>query len=135
MDEDQSYERSYEPLVSAHKSDVVLEIRPVRKRAWTASEKLGVVREGLAPGAVPVEVMRRHGISSSQFYTWRKQALTAPPPGFAAVQIAAPAARAPVSAAPPANRIEIVTAAGTTLRIDGAVDARVLSAVLKALRV
>jgi transposase len=120
--------------MSAHKSDVVLEMRRVRKRGWTTEEKVAILREGMAPGAVRADVMRRHGISSSLFYTWRKE-LTAPPAGFAAVQIAEPSDKAEPETSAPASRIEIVTAAGTSVRIDGAVDARVLAVVLKALQV
>jgi hypothetical protein len=51
---------------------------------------------------------------------------------FMPVQIAeAPAA--PKDATPPAGRIEILTPCGMTLRIEGAVDARTLGAVLKAM--
>ncbi len=132
MDDEQSYEGSYEPRVSAHKSDVILEVRTVRKRTWTPAEKASIVREGLQPGAKAIEIIRRHGISSSLFYTWRKQALTATSTGFMPVQIAeAPAA--PKDATPPAGRIEILTPCGMTLRIEGAVDARTLGAVLKAM--
>lgn len=130
MDDDQSDERSYEPRVSAHKSEAVFEVRPIRKRVWTPAEKIEILREGMAAGAVPAEIMRRHGISSSLYYTWRKQALTAAPAGFAAVQIAAPAGNPPP---PPANRIEIETPSGTRVRVEGAVDPRVLGAVLKAI--
>ena len=132
MDDEQSYGSSYEPRVSAQKSDLVVEVRTVRKRRWTSSEKVSIVREGLQPGAKAVEVMRRHGISSSLFYTWRKQALTAPSTGFVPVQIAHPPAAAK-DATPPASRIEILTRGGTTLRIEGAVDARTLDAVLRAM--
>jgi transposase len=135
MSDEHSDERSYEPRVSAHKSDVFLEMRRVRKRVWTTEEKLAILREGMAPGAVRADVMRRYGISSSLFYTWRKQELTVPPAGFAAVQIAGPAGKAPAAAPPAGSRIEIVTAAGTSVRIDGSVDALTLAAVLKALRV
>ena len=130
MDEDQSYEGSYEPRVSAHKSDVVVEVRPVRKRRWSAAEKASIVGEGLAPGAVPTEIMRRHGISSSLFYTWRKQALAAGPTRFMPVRIAesTPVAK---SEAHPANRIKIVLPNGITVRIDGAADVRALGVVLK----
>lgn len=134
MGDEQSDERSYEPRVSAHKSDMFLEMRRVRKRVWTSEEKLAILREGMAPGAVRADVMRRHGISSSLFYTWRKQELAGPPSGFAAVQIAKSASNAPPAAPAPVSRIEIVTAAGTSVRIDGAVDAGILAAVLKVLR-
>ncbi len=70
MADDQSYEGSYEPRLGAHKSDVVLEVRQVRKRILTHAEKLQIVREGLQPDAQPSEITRRHGISSSLFYTW-----------------------------------------------------------------
>ena len=129
MDDDQSYEGSYEARKSAHKSEAVFEVRPVRKRVWTPAEKLTILQEGMAAGAVPADVMRRYGISSSLYYTWRKQALSAAPAGFAAVQIAAPRENPPA----PTNRIEIETPRGTRVRIEGAVDPRVLGAVLKAL--
>ena len=132
MGDEQSYGGSYEPRMSAQKSDVVLEVRTLRKRTWSPAEKLSIVREGLQPGAKANEIMRRHGISSSLFYTWRKQALTATSTGFMPVQIAQPPA-APKDATPPASRIEILTRGGTTLRIEGAVDARTLDAVLKAM--
>ena len=76
--------------------------------------------------------MRRYGISSSVFYTWRKQALAAAPAGFMPVQVAEPP---PVQDRAPdvASWIEIITPGGSTLRIEGAVDARTLGAVLKAL--
>ena len=132
MDDEQSDGGSYEPRMSAHKSNVILEVHEVRKRTWTRAEKASIVREGLQPGAKAADIMRRHGISSSLFYTWRKQALTAPSTGFMPVQIAQPPA-APEEPMAPASRIEILTPCGTTLRIEGAVDARTLGAVLKAI--
>ena len=71
MDDEQSYEGAYEARKSAHKSDAVYEVRPIRKRVWTPAEKLTILQEGMAPGAVPADVMRRYGISSSLYYTWR----------------------------------------------------------------
>ena len=35
MDDEQSYEGAYEARKSAHKSDAVYEVRPIRKRVWT----------------------------------------------------------------------------------------------------
>jgi transposase len=139
MADDQSYEGSYEPRLSAHKSDVVLEVRQVRKRIWTHAEKLQIVREGLQPDAQPSEIMRRHGISSSLFYTWRKKFLDAAPPGFMPVRIAAPAPASSTASSLPQKleasgvpAIEIKTPDGIVVRIDNAVDAKTLSAVLKA---
>ncbi|MEQ1756019.1 MAG: transposase [Micropepsaceae bacterium] len=132
MDKERSNEGSYERHVSGHKSDLVVEVRPIRKRTWMPAEKLSIVREGLQRGAVAADIMRHHGISSSVFYTWRKQVLAAAPAGFMPVRVAEPPPtqdRAPQVA----SRIEIITPGGTTLRIEGAVDARTLGAVLKAL--
>ena len=58
------------------------------RRRWTAEDKLRMLEEA-APGGTPAaEVCRKHGISSRQFYDWRRRAregalqgLSAPPPG------------------------------------------------------
>lgn len=107
---------------------------------WTHAEKLQIVREGPQPGAQASEIMRRHGISSSLFYTWRKKFLDAAPPGFMPVRIAA-AAPAPSAESPLPQKfeasgalaIEIKTPSGIVVRIDNAVDAKTLNAVLKAI--
>jgi transposase len=143
MADDQSYEGSYEARLSAHKSDVSIEVRQVRKRIWTQAEKLSIMREAFQPGAIPAEIMRRHGITSSLFYTWRKRFLAAAPAGFMPVRVAEPAeakitlgsTNSPPSRGPDDAHnaaIEIKTQDGTTVRINGAVDARILNAVLKA---
>ena len=51
MDDEQSHGGTYEPRMSAHKSDMILEVRTLRKRTWTPAEKLSIVREGLQPGS------------------------------------------------------------------------------------
>ncbi len=60
----QSSEGSHEPRMSAHTSDVVVEVRPICKRTWTAAEKLQIMRDALKPDACPAEIIRRYGISS-----------------------------------------------------------------------
>ena len=140
MGEDQSYERSYEPRLSARKSDVVIELREPRKRTWSDAERLQILREASAPGAVAKHVMARHGISSSLFYTWRKQALAAARGGFVAVRIddGPPALSSATGAAPASpgseESIEVFFPGEISVRVTGAPDARVLETVLKALR-
>ena len=61
-----------------------------RRRRWSAADKLRIVAEADEPGAKVAEVARRHEISRSILWTWRKQArageLTASDPlGFLAV--------------------------------------------------
>jgi transposase len=118
---------------------------PERRRRWTTAEKLRIVEESLAPGASVVEVARRHDVHRNLVTAWRRQVRTGvlacgPEPmprrsdevGFAAVSLAPD--RQPLTAsAGSCGAIEIEFAAGTRMRITGAVDAATLSAVLAAL--
>jgi transposase len=47
-----------------------------RRRKWSPDEKLAVVVESLAEGAVVSEVARRHGISPQQLFGWRAKLRT-----------------------------------------------------------
>jgi transposase len=58
---------------------------PERRRRWTAAEKLRIVEECLASGAMASEVARRHGIHPNQLYNWRRQARLNPVSGGPAV--------------------------------------------------
>lgn len=44
------------------------------RRRLTAEEKLRILEEAQQPGVQIAELCRRHGIGTSQFYTWREQA-------------------------------------------------------------
>ena len=44
------------------------------RRHLTADEKLRILDEAQQPGVQIAELCRRHGIGTSQFYTWREQA-------------------------------------------------------------
>ena len=74
-----------------------------RRRRWTPEEKVRIVEETYLPGMSVSLVGRRHGISGSQIFTWRRLmaqgALTAATAGEEVV----PAARR-VRAAPPSGR-------------------------------
>ena len=66
------------------------------RRRWSDEDKRRLVAETLAPGATVHGVARRHGVNTSQLFTWRKQfrveadrpARARAVPGFAAVEIA-----------------------------------------------
>jgi len=45
-----------------------------KRRRLTAEEKLRILDEAQQPGVQIAELCRRHGIGTSQFYTWREQA-------------------------------------------------------------
>jgi transposase len=85
-------------------------------------------------------VARRHGVNTSQLFTWRKRlspgldpAVVPGVPGFAAVAIA-PAAPPTDGAAPaPSGLIEIELPGGGRVRISGAPDPATVAAALRAL--
>ncbi len=109
------------------------------RRRWSEADKRRLVEETLAPGETVHGVARRHGVNTSQLFTWRKQLriglepVTAPSvAGFAAVAIA-PTTVSPVDDTVPSGLIEIELAGGDRVRISGAVDPGVVAASLRAL--
>jgi transposase len=107
-----------------------------RRRRWSRAEKERIVAASMEPGAVASEVARAAGIHSSQLFRWRQQLCDrpAPGPGFAAVTIATEPSPVGSPAVPiGAGFIEIEFAGGARLRLSGAVDARVVSAVVRSL--
>lgn len=45
-----------------------------RRRTWSDEEKAAIVAESDRPGASISAVARRHGLSASQLFTWRRLA-------------------------------------------------------------
>lgn len=56
---------------------------PQRRRRWSKEERLQILQEAFAEGGCPTETMRRHDVSSSLLYTWRRKLREACEPGFA----------------------------------------------------
>jgi transposase len=50
----------------------VVTVSEERRRRWNASEKAALVRETYEPGMSVSLVARKHGISASQLFNWRK---------------------------------------------------------------
>jgi transposase len=114
---------------------VEVRVRPVRRRSWPDEDKLRMVRETLAAGAVVQVVADRNGVSTGQLYTWRKEMLAAAVSGFVPVAVAPelPRIEAPAPAQDAATEpgvIEVVLPSGITVRTSGHVDAAVLRGVL-----
>ena len=126
-----------------------------RRRRWSAADKLRIVAEADEPGAKVAEVARRHEVSRSILWTWRKQAragrLTMSDlPAFLQVVVDAvsamdaliAAANAPSAAPfqadappPPDQRLITITLAnGTRLEISAALSLPALSCIIGALR-
>jgi transposase len=108
-----------------------------RRRRWSRAEKERIVAAALEPGANASEVARAAGIHTSQLFRWRQQLCERVqiPVAFNPVAIAAePGPVSPAPAVPEtAGAIEIEFATGGRMRITGTVDARTVSALMKAL--
>jgi transposase len=119
------------------------------RRRWSVEAKRRVVAETLVPGATVHAVAQRHGVNTSQLFTWRKRfrgdlglASTEPPaPAFAAVElVAVPGATqtsdeaiAAADALTSGGVIEIELPEGARVRISGEVAPAVVTAALRAL--
>jgi transposase len=120
------------------------------RRRWSEEDKRRLVTETLVPGTTVRAVARRHGVNTSQLFTWRKRFRTepgcptvAPPvPAFATVEIAPAGAGAlPIAEDAATERdtvalgglIEIELPRGGRVRISGAVEPAVVTAALRAL--
>jgi transposase len=114
------------------------------RRRWSEEDKRRLVAETFGPGATVHAMARRHGVSPSQLFAWRKlyragagiecAVPAAGVPGFAAVAITPvtpPCVADPVPA--PSGLIEIELASGDRVRISGAPDPAVVAATLRAL--
>ena len=117
------------------------------RRRWSEEDKRRLVAETLMPGETVRAVARRHGVNTSQLFTWRKRfpqldvaAATAPAPLFATVEIAPPgeasgvgAAASEVKATAPGGVIEIELPRGGRVRISGSVEPALVTSALRAL--
>lgn len=128
--------------------DEVVEVvtRGEGRRSWSADQKRRIVVEAMQPGVTPTEVIRRWDLTSSLFYTWRRQVMSGelgavpmPLTAFAQVAVAEEAPMPPPAAAQeipsrsPA-RMEVLLPCGTVLRLDEDVGADALRRVLAVLR-
>jgi transposase len=44
-----------------------------RRRRWSSAEKVAIVAESFAPGAVASTIALRHGLHRNQLYAWRRE--------------------------------------------------------------
>lgn len=104
------------------------------RRRWSAEDKRRIVAETFAPGAVVLEIARRHQISSGQIHTWRKQLREEL--GFSAPVPAEPTSRflpLALTSEASAPTLEIELASGARMRFSGVMEADLVAAILKAL--
>ncbi len=113
------------------RADAVVEVvtRGEGRRRWSADQKRRIVVEAMQPGATPTEVIRRWGLTSSLFYTWRRQVMSGelgavpmPLPAFAQVAVVDEVPPTPTAPEMPTRtpaRMEVVLPCGTLLRKRG----------------
>jgi transposase len=114
-----------------------------RRRRWSRDDKMRIIEETLAPGAVVTEIARRHGIATSLVFTWRRRARLATAasagPRLVPVQVTAAESVRSIEAptAMPARKrrglIEIELGDGKRVSVDENVDAEALGRVLDVL--
>ena len=130
-------------------------VGPERRRRWSAEEKARIVAEATVPDARVADIARRHGVSRSLIYTWRREAnrglsgdrVDAALPGLVPVVVSGTGGK-PTSpeaarekcrprtsgAAKPDGAIEIALPGDVRMTVRGRVEERTLRAVLGALR-
>jgi len=130
-------------------------VGPERRRRWSATEKSALIEESLRPDASVSEIVRRHGVSRSLFYKWRRDALESADlaisprePAFVPAFLTAPSeaavmpvANAPTKSAPHESKqrpqgaeIEVTLPGGARITLRGQVEPKILRAVLAALQ-
>ena len=109
-----------------------------RRRRWSADAKAAIVAESFVPGASVSAVARRHDISPSLSFLWRRQTTRAKvaerrdaavPPGFVPVAIAGCGGELPSHEELAAVEIQV---GAVRIRVRGTVDRRALCEVLAA---
>ena len=105
-----------------------------RRRRWSTAAKLRIVEESLSGPRLVSATARRHGISNQLLFAWRKAyragRLGAAAGFVPAVVVAEPPARGHASGD---GRIEIVSANGRRVLVDGDVEVEALLRILRGL--
>ena len=129
-----SYEARKRPLESELPEQIEVRVRRERRRRWTAADKVRIVEEAFAPGAVAKRVAERHEISTGLLFTWRRQLSVSASAGFVPVQLMSDTegtSSAPSDATSRLNGvIEIEMRSGARVRIGHGADLQVLRGVL-----
>jgi len=128
-----SYEARKRPLESELPEQIEVRVRRERRRRWTPADKLRIVEEAFAPGAVAKRVAERHEISAGLLFTWRRQLTVNASAGFVPVRLMADAAGTPSTPSEATSgvngQIEIEMRNGVRVRVGHGADLKVLRGV------
>lgn len=118
-------------------SQISVVMGPERRRRWRDEEKVAILAEAFAPGAIVADVSRRLNVATSLIYQWRRQAMGSP--GFvpAVIRDEGPERRAtaPATASATASAVIVVElGGGARVSIGASASASLVTAALKALK-
>lgn len=126
--------------VSGHRSRQFTTIVAETRRLRSEDERRAIVAEAMQGYRKASAVARKHGISPSLLFRWKRiyaaQEQPAVPPSstvFMPVTVALPPLRSSGAATKPVETIEIETASGRKLRFGADIDISVLKRILAAL--
>jgi transposase len=120
-----------------------------RRRRFSDDDKVRIIEETLAPGAVVSDIARPHGLTPQQLFTWRREArrrqvtaLAETGPAFVPAVINQPGRKGVGKATQRegrrrgcrSNGIIEVEVDGVTIRVGGGTDAETIAAVIRALK-
>ncbi len=109
-----------------------------RRRRWSDDEKLEIVLEVGVRGASVTEVARRHELTRSQLYGWRrdlkKKGLWSPDRGAIFLPVGCSALSEPAAAPMPSRPVlvELQLGHGRCLRFDSSMDGEALTRLIRA---
>jgi transposase len=104
-----------------------------RRRRWSAAEKVAIVAESFAPGAVASTIALRHGLHRNQLYMWRRELRSGALGNTGAADVDFVPIVAESRAAPRTAAIEIEIG-GAVLRADAGVDLAFLGKIVRLLK-
>jgi transposase len=104
-----------------------------RRRRWSAAEKVAIVAESFAPGAVASTIALRHGLHRNQLYMWRRELRSGALGNTGAADVDFVPIVAESRAAPRTAAIEIEIG-GAVLRADAGIDLAFLGKIVRLLK-
>ena len=127
--------------MSGHSSVAQVEVVASTRRRWSEAERRTILAEADQSGVTVSEIARRHGLSPSLLFRWRREfgktrKRATPEPTFVPLALPAPAS-APDERKPAPNscadRIEIVLAGGRMIIVGKDVDTAALRRIVDVL--
>lgn len=126
--------------MSGHSAVAEVDVVATTRRRWSAAERRTILAEADADGAVVSEVARRHGVSASLLFRWRRlrkeaKSTRRPEPAFVPLALPAPTMPSEATSAPvhDDDKIEIVLGGGRRIIVGKDVDTAALRRIVEVL--